>query len=159
MIKDFNDEPHFAIIFLILSRIQMNILFKTEDEMKRRMCVINIQKYMIINFDVHETNKKFAFIIQPKNACKLEFAYHFWLLFLDQPQSSIVVFVIITFQIYYVLVSKWKHGIVHIDIITFNEELEFLSASIIELINIDESLHENEIVIFITKKDFKNRLQ
>ena len=29
-------------------------------------------------------------------------------------------------------------------------------TSIIELINIDESSHENAIVVFITKKDFKN---
>ena len=36
------------------------------------------------------------------------------------------------------------------DIITFNEELEFLSTSIIELVIIDESSHEEEIVIFIT---------
>ena len=49
--------------------------------------------------------------------------------------------------------SRWKHGIGPIDIITFNDELEFLSTSIIELINIDDSSHENTIVIFITKRN------
>ena len=38
-----------------------------------------------------------------------------------QPQSDIIVFAIITFQIYYILVKKWKHGIGINDIITFNE--------------------------------------
>ena len=57
---------------------------------------------------------------QPRNACKLEFADHLWLPFLDQPQSDIVFFAIINLQIYHILVSKWKHGIGHIDIITFN---------------------------------------
>ena len=60
---------------------------------------------------------------------------------------------IITFQIYNIVVSKFKHVIGPIQIITFNEELEFPSVSIIEIINIDESLHENEIVIFITKEE------
>ena len=57
---------------------------------------------------------------------------------------------------YHILVPKQKHGIGPIAIIAFNEELEFISTSIIELINIDESSHENAIVIFITKKEIKN---
>ena len=36
-------------------------------------------------------------------------------------------------------------------IIKFNEELEFLSTSIIELFNSDEFSHKDEIVIFIKK--------
>ena len=51
------------------------------------------------------------------------------------------------------MVIKWKHGIGPNDMVTFNEELEFLSASIIELVNIDESSHENVIVIFTTTKN------
>ena len=82
----------------------------------------------------------------------MEFSGHLWLPFLDQPQSDIVFFAIIYFQIYHILVSKWKHGIGPNDIITFNEEFEFLSTWIIELVNIDESSHESAIVIFITKK-------
>ena len=81
----------------------------------------------------------------------MELSDHLWLPFLDEPQSNIVVFGIINFQIYHILISKLKHGIGLIDIIKFNEKLEFLSASIIELINIDKYLYENAIVIFITK--------
>ena len=55
------------------------------------------------------------------------------------------------------MVSKWKHGICSIGIITFNEELEFISTSIIELINIYESSRGNSIVIFITKKVSKKK--
>ena len=58
-----------------------------------------------------------------KNACRLEFVDHLWLPFLDQTQSDIVVFGIINFQIYNIIVSKRKHGIGHIYMITFNEEL------------------------------------
>ena len=66
-----------------------------------------------------------------------------------------MVFAIITFNIYNILVSIWKHRIGPIDIFTFNEELEFISTSIIELINIDESSHENTIIILPTKKNKK----
>ena len=51
----------------------------------------------------------------------MEVAYHLWLPFLDQPQSDIVVFSIIIFQIYNIILKKWKHGIDHNYIITFNE--------------------------------------
>ena len=47
------------------------------------------------------------------------------------------------------MVSKLKHGIGPDDIITLNEVLEFLSTSITELVNIDESSNEQVIVIFI----------
>ena len=76
-----------------------------------------------------------------------------WILFSYQPQSDILVFLIITFYIHNILVLKLKHGIGPNYIITFHEELEFLSASIIELVNINESLHEEDIVIFITNKN------
>ena len=59
------------------------------------------------------------------------------------------------FHIYHIIVSKWKHGIGHIDIITLKKELDFISTSIKELINIDDSSHKNAIVIFITKKGLK----
>ena len=52
---------------------------------------------------------------------------------------------------YNILVTKWKHGIGPNYIVIFIEELKYISALIIELVNIDESLYENEIVIFITK--------
>ena len=66
---------------------------------------------------------KFHCYSSTKNACKLEFEDHLWLTFLDQPQSEIVVFAIITFHIYTIIVTKWKHGIYTNDLITFNEEL------------------------------------
>ena len=78
---------------------------------------------MIILPDIHQTNEKLSVTFQPKNACKLEFTDHLWLQFLYQPKSDITVFVIINFQIYNILVTKWKHGIVPSNITTFNEEL------------------------------------
>ena len=85
----------------------------------------------------------------------MELSDHLWLTFLDQPHSDIVVSAIIYFHIYNILVTKWKDGIGPNDMITLNEELLFLSTLIIELVNIYECLHKNEIVIFITKKDLK----
>ena len=75
---------------------------------------------MRIPFDIYQTNRKFPATVQPKNECRLEFSDHLWLPFLEQPQSKILVFVIITFQIYNIVVTKWKHGIGPKDIIIFN---------------------------------------
>ena len=63
-------------------------------------------------------------MVNKKNACKLEFADHLWLLFFDQPQSDVVDFALIYFHICIILVTKRKHVIVPNDIITFNEVLE-----------------------------------
>ena len=70
-----------------------------------------------------QTNKNLFVTIHPKNACKLEFSYHLWLSFLDQPQSYAVVLEIITFHIYHTMVTKWKHILGPNDLITFNKEL------------------------------------
>ena len=99
----------------------MNTLFKTNDERKRRIFDRSIHKAMIIIVDVHQTNKKFSVTVQPKNACKQELVDNLWLPFIDQPHSDIVVFSIITFQIYNILVTKWKHGIGPNNIIVFDE--------------------------------------
>ena len=56
------------------------------------------------------------------------FRDHLWLPFLYQPQSDIIYFPINIIYIYNILVKKCKHGIGPNDIITFNEELEFLST-------------------------------
>ena len=64
---------------------------------------------------------KVSVTVQPKNACKLEFADHLWMPFLDQPQFDIIVIEIITFKIYKILVKKWKHEIDPGYIIKFNE--------------------------------------
>ena len=58
----------------------------------------------------------------------MESADHLWLPFIDEPQSDFLVFEIIIFQIYNIIVTKWKHGICPDGIISFNEELEFISA-------------------------------
>ena len=118
-----NDEPHFTKrIKLISSKIQQNKLFKTNDEIKIRRCDKSIHKAMRISAYIHQTNKKFSVKVQPKQSCKLESANHLWISFLDQPQSDIVGFAIITFQIYSIIVKKCKHVIGPNDMIAFNEE-------------------------------------
>ena len=47
------------------------MLFKTEDERKRRRCDRKIHKATRIHVEIHEINKSFTVINQPKNACKL----------------------------------------------------------------------------------------
>ena len=49
--------------------------------------------------------------------------------------------------------QNWKHVIGSNNIIPFNEELDFNSTSIIDIVNIHESFHEEVIVIFIKNKD------
>ena len=44
----------------------MNTLFKTNDEIKRRIFGKIIHKAMRIRVDVHQTNKKFYVIVQPR---------------------------------------------------------------------------------------------
>ena len=66
---------------------------------------------MRIIYGIFQTNNKLFVTINPINACKLELAGNLWIPFLDQPQLDVVVFSIITFQIYKILVPKWKHGI------------------------------------------------
>ena len=95
-------------------------------------------------------------VIYSKNACKLEFTDHLWLPFLYQLKVRCCIFEIINFQIYKIHI-KWKYMVGPNDKMTFNEELENISTSIIKLANIDESSHKEAIVIFITKKDFKNQ--
>ena len=66
---------------------------------------MNKHKSMIIPDVIVQTNQKLFATINPKNACKLEFSDHLWLPFLDQPQSDVKVFAIITFHIYNILVK------------------------------------------------------
>ena len=122
-IKDLTMKHIFPIKSSISIQIQMNMLFQTKDERKIRISDSNIHKAMGIPVDIHETNENLTVIVQQQNACKLEFADHLWLPFIEQPQFDIIVFAIINFKIYHILVSKCKHGINHIYIITFNDEL------------------------------------
>ena len=114
----------------------MNTLFRNNFEMKGRRCDKNIHKSMLIPVYVCQTNKKFFVIIQPKIHVNWNFhifyGYHF---------------------LYNIIATKWKHIIGPNYINTFNEGLEF-STLIIELVNIDESSHEEAIVIFITNEYF-----
>ena len=121
-IKDFNDEPHFTErTTLISSQIQLNMFLTTYEKRKIRRRNKIIRKAMVISVDIHQMNKKFSATVQPKNVCNLELADHLWIKFINQPQSDIVFFAIIKFQIYNILVTKWKHGIGHNDIITFSK--------------------------------------
>ena len=83
---------------------------------------------MRIPVNIFQSNKNFFVLVQPKNACKLESADHLWLPYLDKPQPDIIVFAIITYQIYNILVTKWKHRIGTNDITSLNERLEILST-------------------------------
>ena len=84
---------------------------------------MNKHKSMIIPDVIFQTNQKLFATINPKNACKLEFSDHLWLPFLHQPQSDVVIFLVITSYIYKNVIIEWKHGIGTNDIITFNEKL------------------------------------
>ena len=64
----------------------------------------------------------------------------------DQSRSDVVVFEIFYFQIYK-LVTEWKHGTSTSDIITFNEKLENVSTSLIELINIYAYSYDGALVV------------
>ena len=89
----------------------MNMLFKANGERKRRICDKIIYKAMRNPVGIQQTNKRFYITVQPRNACKVEFVDHLWLL---------IVFQIITFQVYTILVTKWKNGIGPNDIIALN---------------------------------------
>ena len=104
-----------------------------------------------VNF--YKITNVFFVTFQLTNACRLVCIDHLWLTFLEPNQYDIVLFEIITLHIYNIIVTKGQHGIGHNYIIALNESLEFISTSIIELVNIGESSHEEAIVIFITNKD------
>ena len=130
----------------------MNTLFNNNAGRKRGKYDRKIHKAMRILVDIYQTNKKLFVTVQPKPVCKLEFSDNLWMTFIDKPQLCMVVLEIITFRVYTILVHKWKHVIVPNDILSFNEELELNSTSIIELLSIHESSHEESIVIFIKIK-------
>ena len=47
-------------------------------------------------------------MVHPKDACDLELNYYFWLQLLNEPQSDVVVFAIITLHIYKIWYKKGK---------------------------------------------------
>ena len=91
---------------------------------------MNIHKDMRINDGVYQAYKNLFVTVHPKIACKLGFPDHLWLPFFDKPQSDIVVFEIITFQIYNIMVTKCKNLIGTHCVIKFDDELELISISI-----------------------------
>ena len=74
-------------------------------------------------------------LVNSKNACKMKFTDHLWLVFIDQPQSYVVACEIIYFDIYKYIVTEWKNGIFINEIVKFNETLEDLSTEVLELKN------------------------
>ena len=86
----------------------MNTLFKNINVRKIMICDKNIHKAIQIPVDIYQRTEKLFVTVQQKNACKLEFADHLWLPYLDQTQYDIVVFAIIPFHIYNILVTKWN---------------------------------------------------
>ena len=63
-------------------------------------------------------------------------------------------FLNVYFYINIILVTVWKHGICPHYITRFNEELENISTEIIEMTNMNESSHEESIVILKQKHEF-----
>ena len=61
---------------------------------------MNKHKDMIIPDHICQNNKGLFVTVNPRNACYLEFSDNWRLTFLDQPQSDVVSFEIISFQIY-----------------------------------------------------------
>ena len=92
-------------IYQISILIQMDTLFKSDDEINTRRCDKSIHKATRITVDIHQTNKNLYVTVQPKNACKLEFADHLLLQFLDPPRSEIVVFPITNYHIYNIILT------------------------------------------------------
>ena len=105
---------------------------------------------MLIPGGIHQTKQsvlKFNQNIQVNQNLQIIYDHHF----LTNHSLTLQFLQVINFQIYNILVTKYKYERGHNDIIKINEELEFISPSTTELVNIDESSHENETVIFITK--------
>ena len=94
---------------------------------------------------------KLFVIVHPRDACKMLFPDQLWLIFIDQLQPDKAVFAIISFDILRYLVIEWRHGIYFNNIVTHNLSDENLSTLIVEITNIDESLHERGVSILNTK--------
>ena len=58
---------------------------------------------MIIPDHICQTNKNLFLMVNNKNSCKLEFSDHLWIPFINQPQSDVLSYEIISFKIYKIL--------------------------------------------------------
>ena len=86
--------------------------------------------------------------VHPINTWKMAFTDPLWLLFIDQPQSDVILFTIIYSEIYIISSNIMKSWISLNYIITFKSSLENLLKSIVELTNIDELSHKYGVIIF-----------
>ena len=77
----------------------MNTLFSKNNGIKIRKSNMNKHRNTIILDCICQKNKKLFVIVNPRNACKMGFSDHLWLPFLDQPQSYVVAFAMIYFDI------------------------------------------------------------
>ena len=91
----------------------MNTLFNNDDEIKIRICDRNIHKAMQITVGFYQRNKKLFVTIQPECMATI---------YLSNSVRHCS-FAIINFQIYKIIVTKWKHVTSLNYIISFNEEL------------------------------------
>ena len=96
-------------------------LFRNIDGRKRRSRGKNIHKAMKTFVNIFKIIKMFFVTVQPKNVRDFVFTDHLQLLFIDQPQSDILSFMIFDFHIYSILVTKWKHEIGPNNTITLSE--------------------------------------
>ena len=84
MIGDPKDEPCFPEKKRFVScQIQVSTLFKNNYGRKRSRCDRNIQQAVKIPVNISQTNKNLFVTVQPKSACKFEFADRLWVLFID----------------------------------------------------------------------------
>ena len=83
-------------------------MFKNINGIKISIFNKNIKEAMQIPVNIYQRTKKLFVTVQPANTCKLEFLDHLWPPFLDQHQSYILLFEIITFHVYNILVKKME---------------------------------------------------
>ena len=86
-IKYFNDFPEG--IKLLSSQIQINMLFKANDEIKIRRCDKSIHKDVRIPVGIHQTNKMFSVIVQQQKYVNWNVLDHLWLTFLDHHSMTL----------------------------------------------------------------------
>ena len=105
--RDCKYEAYFLVKRELIScKIKTKTMFKKNKGTKKGEYDMNINKALKIIDWILKTNNKLFVAFNPKNVCKLEFAYHLWLPFLDQNQPYILVFVIINLQIYNIPVKN-----------------------------------------------------
>ena len=93
----------------------MNTLFSNNNLKKVKVIEIYTRLFEFLSTFIRQI-KRFLLIVQQKKGCKLEFVTHLLLPFSSSISVRHCSFLIIIFMIYNILVTKWTHGIGHIDI-------------------------------------------